>query len=78
MDQLLRRLIDQKIEITILAGSKTGFVKADSGYIGQVLVNLVLNARDAMPDGGKVSIETGNVTLDRIDMKNGNNMVFIL
>jgi two-component system cell cycle sensor histidine kinase/response regulator CckA len=65
MDQLLRRLIDQKIEITILAGSKTGFVKADSGHIGQVLVNLVLNARDAMPDGGKVSIETGNVTLDK-------------
>jgi two-component system, cell cycle sensor histidine kinase and response regulator CckA len=63
VDQLLRRLIDQKIEITILAGSKTGFVKADSGHIGQVLVNLVLNARDAMPDGGKVFIKTGNVTL---------------
>jgi two-component system, cell cycle sensor histidine kinase and response regulator CckA len=63
MDQLLRRLIDQKIEITILAGNETGFIKADSGHIGQVLVNLVLNARDAMPDGGKVSIETGNVTL---------------
>jgi two-component system cell cycle sensor histidine kinase/response regulator CckA len=63
VDQLLRRLIDQKIEITILAGSKTGFVKADSGHIGQVLVNLVLNARDAMPDGGKVSIETSNVAL---------------
>ena len=62
---MLRRLIDQKIEITILAGSKTGFVKADSGHIGQVLVNLVLNARDAMPDGGKVSIETDNVTLDK-------------
>jgi two-component system, cell cycle sensor histidine kinase and response regulator CckA len=65
MDQLLRRLIDQKIEITILAGSETGFVKADSGHIGQVLVNLVLNARDAMPDGGKVSIETGNVTVQQ-------------
>ena len=65
VDQLLRRLIDQKIEITIRAESKTGFVNADSGHIGQVLVNLVLNARDAMPDGGKVSIETGNVTLDK-------------
>src|SRR3984957_2454984 len=63
-EQLLRRLIDQKIEITIVAASKTGFVKADSGHIGQVLVNLVLNARDAMPHGGKVSIETGNITLD--------------
>jgi two-component system cell cycle sensor histidine kinase/response regulator CckA len=67
MDQLLRRLIDQKIEITICPGSKTGFIKADSGHIGQVLVNLVLNARDAMPDGGQVSIATGNVTLDKTD-----------
>jgi two-component system cell cycle sensor histidine kinase/response regulator CckA len=64
MNQLLRRLINQKIKITIHAGSKTGFVNADSGHIGQVLVNLVLNSRDAMPDGGTVTIETGNVTLD--------------
>jgi two-component system cell cycle sensor histidine kinase/response regulator CckA len=65
VDELLRQLIDQKkIEITIHAGSKTGFIEADFSHIGQVLVNLVLNARDAMPDGGKVSIETANVTLD--------------
>jgi two-component system cell cycle sensor histidine kinase/response regulator CckA len=64
LDKMLRRLIDQKIEITIFPGSQTGHVKADSGHIGQVLMNLVLNARDAMPEGGKISIETDNVTLD--------------
>jgi two-component system cell cycle sensor histidine kinase/response regulator CckA len=64
LDKLLRRLINQKIEITIIPRIQTGYVKSDSGHIGQVLVNLVLNARDAMPDGGKISIETNNVTLD--------------
>jgi two-component system cell cycle sensor histidine kinase/response regulator CckA len=63
LDKMLRRLINQKIEITVVAGSQSGHVKADSGHIGQVLMNLVLNARDAMPEGGKISIETDNVTL---------------
>lgn len=62
LDKLLRRIIDQKIEITIVPRSQTGCVRADFGHIGQVLANLVLNARDAMPDGGKISIETDNVT----------------
>jgi two-component system cell cycle sensor histidine kinase/response regulator CckA len=65
LDILLRRLIDAKIKITILAGKQTGHVKADSGHIGQVLLNLVLNARDAMPQGGEITIETNNVTLDQ-------------
>jgi len=60
---LLRRLIDNKIEIAIVHG-QTGHVRADTGHIGQVLMNLALNARDAMPNGGKLSIETENVTLD--------------
>jgi PAS domain S-box-containing protein len=64
MDQILRRLIDEKIEMTIVPGKETGRVRADSGYIGQVLMNLVVNARDAMPDGGKLTIATTNVTLD--------------
>ena len=64
---LLRRLIDPKIKITIIRGEHTGRVKADSGHIGQVLLNLVLNARDAMPQGGEITIRTNNVTLDQKD-----------
>jgi len=64
MDKMLRRLIDENVELQILAGTELGHVKADSGYIGQVLMNLVVNARDAMPRGGQLTIETSNVALD--------------
>src|SRR5208283_1335037 len=64
MDQMLRRLIDENIELTIVPGKKIGCVKADPGYVGQVLMNLAVNARDAMPNGGKLTIATSNVTLD--------------
>ena len=64
MDKMLRRLIDENIEMTIIAGTNTGHVKADSGYVGQVLMNLVVNARDAMPQGGKLTIGTHNAELD--------------
>jgi len=65
MDKMLRRLIDEKIEMTIVPGKQIGRVKADTGYVGQVLMNLVVNARDAMPNGGKLTIATSNVTLDQ-------------
>jgi two-component system, cell cycle sensor histidine kinase and response regulator CckA len=64
MDQLLRRLIDANIEMTLDLGKQIGCVHADSGYVGQVLMNLVVNARDAMPYGGKVTISTNDVTVD--------------
>ncbi len=64
LDKMLRRLINPKIEILIEPGSQTGHVKVDSAHLGQVVMNLVLNARDAMPEGGKISIKTDNVTLD--------------
>jgi nitrogen-specific signal transduction histidine kinase len=64
LDKLLMRLIDENIEMRIVSGKDTGHVKADSGYIGQVLMNLVVNARDAMPDGGKLTIAINNATLD--------------
>jgi len=64
MDKMLRRLIDENIAMTIVPGREIGRVKADSGYIGQVLMNLVVNARDAMPNGGRLTIATNNVTLD--------------
>jgi two-component system, cell cycle sensor histidine kinase and response regulator CckA len=63
VQKLLRRLIDEKISITIVPGRQTGRVKVDFGYITQVLLNLVFNARDAMPDGGQLIIESKDVTL---------------
>jgi two-component system, cell cycle sensor histidine kinase and response regulator CckA len=65
LNKLLRRLIDERISVTIVPGRQTGRVKVDSGYIIQVLLNLVFNARDAMPDGGHLTIETNDVTLDK-------------
>jgi two-component system cell cycle sensor histidine kinase/response regulator CckA len=64
LDIMLRRLIDAKIKVTIIPGEQIGHIKADSGHIGQVLLNLILNARDAMPQGGEITVETSNVTLD--------------
>jgi len=64
LDKMLRRLIDERIEMTIVPGKQIGHIKADAGHVGQVLMNLVINARDAMPDGGKLTIATTNATLD--------------
>ncbi len=64
MEQLLRRLIDANIEMTLFFGDPIGRVHADSGYVGQVLMNLVVNARDAMPYGGKLMLSTADVTVD--------------
>jgi signal transduction histidine kinase len=64
MEKMLRRLVDENVEMTVVRGEQIGHVKADSGYVWQVLMNLVVNARDAMPNGGKLVIETSNATLD--------------
>ena len=64
MDQLLRRLIDTNIEMTLDLGKHLGRIQSDPGYVGQVLMNLVVNARDAMPYGGKLTIATADVTID--------------
>jgi two-component system cell cycle sensor histidine kinase/response regulator CckA len=55
---MLRRLIGEHIELVIVAGRDVGHVMADPGQVEQVIMNLVVNARDAMPDGGMVKIET--------------------
>ena len=64
LDNMLRRLIGENIEMTVVPGKEIGSIMADPGHVGQVLMNLVVNARDAMPNGGKLTITTGNVTLD--------------
>ncbi len=68
MEKLLQRLIDETIELSLVLGKVIGRVKADSGHVGQVLMNLVVNARDAMPHGGKLTVTTGNVTLDETSL----------
>ena len=64
IDPMLRRLLGQNIELTLMPGPGLGRVNADPSHMEQVLVNLASNAREAMPAGGKLVIETANADLD--------------
>jgi two-component system cell cycle sensor histidine kinase/response regulator CckA len=76
MEPMLRRLLGQNIELLLLTAPGLGRIKADPAQIEQVIVNLAANARDAMPNGGKLVVETANVDLaeqsgERLGMKPG-------
>ncbi len=61
MAQMLRLLAGKEVELELRLGKKLPFVRVDPGQMGQVIVNLVVNARDAMPDGGRLTVETSEI-----------------
>jgi PAS domain S-box-containing protein len=69
MEKMLRRLIGEDVELATKLDTKLGKVRADQGQIEQVIMNLAVNARDAMPEGGQLSIETCNTEIDEVFIK---------
>jgi signal transduction histidine kinase len=63
LNKMLRRAIGENIELLTKTGADPAKVKADPGQLEQIVVNLVVNSRDSMPNGGKLTVETGNVDL---------------
>jgi two-component system cell cycle sensor histidine kinase/response regulator CckA len=74
-EKMLRRLIGEDVEVMTVFGKDIGTVKVDPGQIDQVLMNLVVNARDAMPDGGKLTISTDNIELAESYVRRHGNVI---
>jgi two-component system cell cycle sensor histidine kinase/response regulator CckA len=70
MQSMLRRLIGEHVHLAFRCDDALGYVKADPSQIEQVILNLAVNAQDAMPDGGTLTIETGRAYLDTSDAAN--------
>ena len=68
-EKMLRRLIGEDVELEIILDRSTGNIRADPNHIEQAIVNLAVNARDAMPGGGRLTIETANVHIDETYVK---------
>jgi PAS domain S-box-containing protein len=66
INRMLRHIIGEDIELVIIPGPNLGRVRADPGEIDQVILNLAVNARDAMPQGGKLVLQSENVDLDEV------------
>jgi PAS domain S-box-containing protein len=66
MEDMLRRLVGEDVTVAVRPALPLGSIRADAGQIEQVIMNLVVNSRDAMPDGGAITIETCNVDLDEM------------
>jgi two-component system cell cycle sensor histidine kinase/response regulator CckA len=64
MESTLRHLLGQEVDLRIVAADGLKAVKADAGQIGQVIMNIVLNAHEAMPNGGKITLETANISFN--------------
>src|SRR5581483_11122057 len=65
VDKMLRRVIGEDVELILAAGEPLDPILGDPGQIEQILMNLAVNARDAMPGGGKLILETANLCLDK-------------
>ncbi|HEX2091554.1 MAG TPA: PAS domain S-box protein [Longimicrobiaceae bacterium] len=69
LDNMLRRLVGEDVEYTTSLGAKVGPVLADPGQVEQVVLNLVVNSRDAMPQGGRIVVRTRSATLDEAEAR---------